>query len=69
MSYCASTTVQLLGIPLTPVVQLLILAAFVNVPLDATPLTKSNVQRYALISVVARHLIELRLVQLKNIPL
>lgn len=49
-----------------PVVQLDMLAALVNVPLAATPLTQSSVQ-YAAEMSVARQVIELRLVQLKNI--
>ena len=53
--------------PLTPVVQLDIFAAFVNVPLAATPLTQLVVQFVAEMS-VARHVIELRLVQPENIP-
>jgi hypothetical protein len=48
--YVASTTVQPLGIPLVPLVQLDILAALVNVPLEATRFTQLDVQPLALIT-------------------
>ena len=64
--YVAFFTVQPLGMPLTPVVHDVMLAALVNVPLEATPLNQDIVE---LLSEVARHLIEFRLVQPANIPL
>lgn len=64
----AFCTVQLVGIPLFPVVQLDIDAALTNVPLAATPFTQFNVQLVADMS-VARQVIELRFVQPWNISL
>ena len=54
--YHSVTTVQPVGIPLGPVVQLSIFAFLTNVPLEATLLTQFKVQLVADIS-VARHLI------------
>ena len=53
--YYSVTTVQPVGIPLVPVVQLVILAAFTNVPVAETPLTQLLKHELAEIS-VARHL-------------
>ena len=49
------TTVQLVGIPLSPVVQDDIFGSFMNVPEEATSVTQLFVQLLAEIS-VARHL-------------
>ena len=65
--YHSVTTVQPVGIPLGPVVQLSIFAFLTNVPLEATPFNQDEVQSLAEIS-VARHLMWFRLVQPSNIP-
>lgn len=54
--YVASSTVQLVGIPVIPVAHEDILGFFTNVPVEATLLTQLYVQLLAEIS-VARHLI------------
>jgi len=56
-------TVQLIGIPLVPVVQDVILPSLVNSPDDATPYTQLFVQLDALI-LVARHVMFAKLLQL-----
>ena len=66
MSY-SFFTVQLVGIPLTPVDQLFILEALTNVPDDDTSTTQLDRQNLADIF-VARHLIWLKLEQSLNIP-
>lgn len=52
--------------PLVPVVHEVMLEAFVNVPLAATPLTQLLVQYSADMS-VARQVMDFRLVQFSNI--
>ena len=61
----AVCTVQPLGMPSAPVVQPVMPAAWVKVPLEATPLSQLLVQLLALMS-VARQVTLLRLVQPEN---
>ena len=64
--YAAFLTVQPVGIPEDPFFQLVIDFDFVNVPLEATPLTQLVVQFVALMF-VARQVIELSFLQPLNI--
>ena len=65
--YCAFTRVHPLGMPLVPLLQLVLLGV-VNVPAAATPLSQPLVQ-YAAEMSVARHLTLLKLEQYSNILL
>ena len=60
----ASTTVQPVGIPLTPVGQFDMLAAFVKVPVEETPLTQLEVPLIP--KSVAKHVILLMFVHPLN---